>query len=224
MFVSIYLLIIATGFLFSLFPFNKSKGIETTAQNSIVAVLFLALVMELAGAYTASKGINNSLLYNLGWVYVESLLLIFYLCLLEANQAFRRKIGWISLGIVCWGLINSLFFQPIGTVFQYFTFLPFALLIVFLVLRFLIQLIQMKTYADMDLIQLPHFWISWAILLFYFEAILLFGTYQFHPVFVLDHVHLLFTINQLVAGLMYLVFGLAFMLPWLYRKSVAFIE
>ncbi|MFD2200430.1 hypothetical protein [Shivajiella indica] len=224
MFGSIYLLIIAIGLLFSLFPFPKSKGIETTAQNCIIVILFLALVMELAGAYTASKGINNSLLYNFGWVYAESLSLIFYLCLLEVNRAFRRRIGWISLGIVCWGLVNSLFFQPIDSVFQYFTFLPFALLIVFLVFRFMIQLIQMKTYADSDLIQLPHFWISWAILLFYIEAILLFGTYQFHPVFVLDHLHLLFTINQLVAGLMYLVFGLAFMLPWLYRKSVAFIK
>lgn len=221
---SIYLFVIAIGFLFSLFPFRKSKGIETAAQNIIIAILFLALVMELAGAYTASKGVNNSLLYNLGWVYAESLLLIYYLSLLEVNQAFRRRIGWISLGIVCWGLFNSLFFQPIETVFQYFTFLPFALLIVFLVFRFLIQLIQMKTYADRDLIQLPHFWISWAILLFYIEAILLFGTYQFHPVFVLDHVNLLFTINQLVAALMYLVFGLAFMLPWLYRRKFTFIE
>ncbi|MGY6741796.1 MAG: hypothetical protein ACXIUQ_03595 [Cecembia sp.] len=224
MFGSFYLFVIAVGFLFSLFPLRKRKGLESTAQNTIIGVLFLALLMELAGAYSAAKGINNSLLYNLGWVYAESLMLIFYLCLLEVNQKFKRKIVWISLGIVCWGLVNTLLFQPIDTVFQYFTFLPFAFLIVFLVLRFLIQLIQMKTYADRDLIRLPHFWISWAILLFYMEAILLFGTYQFHPVFVLEHVHLLFTINQFVAGLMYLVFGMAFMLPWLYRKSFAYIE
>lgn len=224
MFGSFYLFVIAVGFLFSLFPLRKNKGLESTAQNVIIAILFLALVMEFAGAYTAVRGINNSLLYNLGWVYAESLLLIFYLCLLEANQVFRSKIGWISLGLVCWGLINSLFFQSIGTVFQYFTFLPFALLIVFLVFRFLIHLIQMKTYADRDLIQLPHFWISWAILLFYIEAILLFGTYQFHPEFVLAHVQLLFTINQLVAGLMYLVFGLAFLLPWFTKKKFALIE
>lgn len=224
MFGSFYLFVIAVGFLFSLFPLRKRKGLESTAQNTIIGILFLALLMELVGAYTAARGINNSLLYNIGWVYAESLLLIFYLSLLEVNQKFKRKIVWICLGIVCWGLVNTLLFQPIDTVFQYFTFLPFAFLIVFLVLRFLIHLIQMKTYADRDLIQLPHFWISWAILLFYFEAILLFGTYQFHPVFVLDHVHLLFTINQLVAGLMYLVFGLAFMLPWLYRRSLAFIE
>jgi len=224
MFDIIYLFIIAIGFILSLISFRKKLGKETVAQNIIIAILFLALVMELAGAYTASKGVNNSLLYNLGWVYAESLLLIFYLSLLEVDQAFRRKISWISLGIVCWGVFNSLFFQPIEAVFQYFTFLAFALLIVFLVFRFLIKLIQIKIYADRDLIQLPHFWISWAILLFYLEAIFLFGTYQFHPVFVLDHMSLLFTINQLVAGLMYLVFGFAFMLPWLYRKNVAFFE
>ncbi|PSL00516.1 hypothetical protein [Cecembia rubra] len=224
MFGGFYLLVIAIGFLFSLFPLRRIQGVESTAQNCIISILFLALLLEGLGDYTASRGINNSLLYNFGWVYLESLLLIYYLIQLEIDWGFKRKIIWASLGVLIWGMVNSLFFQPIDTVFQYFTFLPFALLIIFLVLRFLIQLIQMKTYADRDLIQLPHFWISWAILLFYMEAILLFGTYQFHPVFVLDNLHLLFTINQVVAGLMYLVFGLAFMLPWLNRKRVTFIE
>ncbi len=61
------------------------------------------------------------------------------------------------------------------------------------------------------------------IFLFYIEALLLFGTYQFHPVFVVNHVKLLFTINQFAAGLMYLVFGLAFMLPRLYKGRLFFL-
>ncbi|RZS95595.1 hypothetical protein [Cecembia calidifontis] len=224
MFGNFYLLIIATGFLFSLFVKRKNQGIESTAQQTIIAILFLALLMEGLGVYLAAKGINNSLLYNVGWVYGESLLLIFYLSLLEVNQVFKRKIAWISVGLVVWGLVNTLFFQSITTEFQYFTFLPFTVFIIFLVVRFLFHLMQMKAYADRDLIRLPHFWISWAILLFYVEAILLFGIYQFHPVFVLDHVQLLFTINQFVAGLMYLVFGLAFILPWFNTKKLALID
>jgi hypothetical protein len=219
MFGNFYHLAIAIGFLVSLILLRKKTGKELVAQKVITITLFLVLIMELAGYYTASKSINNSLLYNTGWIYIESLFLIYYFNLLEIDKKFKRSIFYISLGLLAWGLINSLSFQSPTQVFQFFSFLPFSLFIIFLAIRFLKNLIDMKIYADYNLVLLPHFWICWMILLFYIEAILLFGIYQFRPVLILDNVHLLFTINKLVAGLMYLVFGLAFMLPWLYKKK-----
>ncbi|MFC0262508.1 hypothetical protein [Fontibacter flavus] len=220
MFGNFYHLAIAIGFLVSLILLKDKKGKELIAHKVIAFTLFLVLIMELAGSYTASKSINNSLLYNIGWVYIESFLLIYYFNLLEFNEKFKRSIFYISLGLLALGLINSLFFQSLTQVFQFYSFLPFALLIIVLAVRFLTNLMNLRVYADYNLVLLPHFWICWAILLFYIEAILLFGAYQFRPVLVLDNVHLLFTINKLVAGLMYLVFGLAFMLPWIYKKKL----
>lgn len=219
MFVNIYHLAIAIGFLVSLILLKEKKGNELIAHKVISITLFLVLIMELAGSYTAYKSINNSLLYNIGWVYVESLLLVYYFNLLEFNKKVKKVILYTFLVLLGCGLMNSLFFQSPTQVFQFYSFLPFALLIIFLAIRFLTNLMNMKVYAEYNLALLPHFWICWVILLFYTEAILLFGTYQLHPVFVLEHVNLLFTINQIVAGLMYLVFGLAFILPWFYKRK-----
>jgi hypothetical protein len=169
--------------------------------------------METAGAYTASRSINNSLLYKIGWVYVESLLLIFYFYSLEQSNSVKNGIRWISVLLFLWGILNSIFIQDITNTFQYFSFLPFALFIISLTMYFLYKILNLKIYADKNLIQIPHFWIICAILFFYIEAVVLFGTYQFYPSIVIEHVSLFFSFNRFLAGLMYLTFGLSFFIP-----------
>jgi hypothetical protein len=211
---SFYHLIIGIALSVSLFSLWKNTGNERTHQKVIVLILLLGLALELAGYYTASKGINNSLLYNLGFVYLESSLLIFYMGLLEINQNFRKKIFFITIGLFLWGIFNSIFFQSLVLEFQFFSLLPFGLFILFLVIRFLTRIMQMKIYPDHQLVLLPHFWICSAILFFYVEVIILFGTYQFNPQFVVEHVKLLFGFNKFLAGIMYFVFGISFLFPY----------
>jgi len=212
---SFYHLIIGIALSVSLFSLWKNSCKERSHQKVIVLILLLGLVLELAGYYTASKGTNNSLLYNLGFVYLESSLLIFYLGLLEINQRFRKKIFFITIGLFLWGGGNSIFFQSLILEFQFFSLLPFGLFILFLVIRFLTQIMLMKVYPDQQLVLLPHFWICSVILFFYVEVIFLFGTYHFNPQFVVEHVKLFFGFNKLLAGIMYLIFGISFLFPHL---------
>lgn len=218
-----YLLAIGTGLIVSLISLNKNSGKERLIQKVIIGVLFWVLIIESIGSYTAAQQINNSIVYNLGFVFIESFLLIYYFSLLEVNKRFKKKI-WIYSGILLiWGVLNSLIYQPIDTVFQFFTFLPFSLLIIFLALRFLVQLMKMKTYANYNLVQLPHFWISWMVILFYVEALFLFGSYQFYPDFVVENLTFMFTFNQLIAGLMYVTFGFSFVFPLISPRKLPLI-
>ncbi len=213
MFGSFYQLSISLGIVISLISLRKNSGRERFIQKVIVFILLWVLVLESIGNYTASRGINNSALYNFGFIFLESFMLIYYFSLIETSLQFKKKV-WIFCGLfILWGFINSYLFQPITLEFQFFSFLPFALLILFLAIRFLIRVMQMKVYAQKNLIRLPHFWISWVVIIFYLEALCLFGSYQFYPSFVLDNVTFLFSVNQIIAGLMYVTFGLAFLFP-----------
>lgn len=188
-----------------------------------MAILFLVFFMEMTGDYTASKSINNSLLYNIGWVYLESVLLIFYFYTLEIDALVKKKIRLITISIMTWGLGNTLFFQDITSTFQFFSFLPFAIAIIILSVHFLSKILNLKIFAERNILSVPHFWIVCA-LLFFCEAVLLFGTYQFYPKPIIENVALLFNFNRLIAGIMYLTFGLSFFIPFFLsrRNSSAF--
>jgi hypothetical protein len=218
---SFYHLIIGIALSVSLFSLWKNSGNERTHQKVIALILLLGLALELVGYYTASKGINNSLIYNLGFVYLDSSLLIFYLGLLEINKRFRKKIFIITIGLFFWGIFNSVFFQSLVLEFQFFSLLPYGLFILFLVIRFLTQIMRLKVYPDHQLVLLPHFWICSAILFFYVEVLFLFGTYQFNPQFVVEHVKLLFGFNKLLAGIMYFIFGISFLFPRLEKFTLS---
>ncbi|MDO9551686.1 MAG: hypothetical protein Q7J63_04180 [Rhodonellum sp.] len=178
--------------------------------------------MEFLGAYTASKGINNSLLYNIGWVYLESMLLLFYFWKIERNSNFKKIIENITYGILIWGLINTIFFQSISSVFQFYSLLPFSALIIFLCLRFLVKVWNFEIFSDSLLISLPHFWIVVGMLFFYLEATIFFGMFQFFPEQVIESIKMLGSLNRFLAGIMYLFFGLSYFIPYFTSKKINF--
>ncbi|GAB2625549.1 hypothetical protein [Belliella aquatica] len=206
----------------SLFASVLFWGIKNKPQiknhGVILAILFLVFLMEITGDYTASRSINNSLLYNIGWVYLESVLLIFYFYTLEIDALVKKKIRLITISMMTWGLGNTLFFQDITSTFQFFSFLPFAIAIIILSVHFLSKILNLKIFAERNILSVPHFWIVCALLFFYCEAVLLFGTYQFYPKPIIENVALLFNFNRLLAGIMYLTFGLSFFIPFFISK------
>lgn len=189
------------------------KSIPRIQINIITYTLALVLVVELIGFYTARQRINNTLIYNIGWVYLESFLLIAYFYTLEQNLFWRKRILQISGTLGVWGIVNSLFLEPIAGALQYFSLLPFAAFLITLAIRLLHHLLNLEVYTQKSLLSTPHFWISSAILFFYLEAVILFGTYYFYPEIIIKNVNIAFTINKLMAGLMYFAFGIAFILP-----------
>lgn len=215
----VYLSVIGLSVVFSLYYIKLKKNDRVQGHGIILGILLLVLIFESIGKYTASMKINNSLLYNTCWVYLESFLLIFYFYRFETSKTAKNKILLFSSFLLVWGIVNSLFFQPIASVFQFYSFLPNSILILILCIRFLSNMLNLRVFKDWNLIALPHFWISTAILFFYVEAVLVFGLFQFSPQFVTDNVSIVFGFNRLMAGMMYLIFGLSFFLPTFFSKN-----
>lgn len=218
MFGSIYLTVIAFGLIASLLYLLFDKKTVHPTQRIFLGILSIVLILETVGLLTARQRINNSIGYNIGFIYLESLLLIGYFYFMEKNLFFRKIILMVTLFIAVWAMVVSVQLQDIRTVFQYFAFLPFGLFILFLSGRLLGQILNLRMFADWDLLLLPHFWISTAIIFFYLEALLIFGAYQFDPEFVVANVRVLFGFNRFIAGTMYFVFGIAFFIPLIYER------
>lgn len=218
MFGSIYLTVIAFGLIAStMYLFFEKKTVHPS-QRIFIGILSIVLILETVGLLTARQRINNSLGYNIGFVYIESLLLIGYFYFMEKSPFFKKIIVLITFLILVWGAVVSVQLQNIQMVFQYYTFLPFGLFLLFLSGRLLGQILNLRMFADWDLLLLPHFWISTAIIFFYLEALLIFGAYQFDPEFVIANVKVLFGFNRFIAGTMYFVFGIAFFIPLIYER------
>ncbi|MFD2034129.1 hypothetical protein ACFSKL_04965 [Belliella marina] len=215
-----YLISIGISLFASLLFWGIKNKPQIKNHGVILSILALVFVMETAGEYTASRSINNSLLYNIGWVYIESILLIFYFYTLEDDSKMKKKIRLLTIPIILWGLINTIFLQDITKEFQYYSFLPFATMILFLSIYFLKKILDLKIFAEKNLLEVPHFWIICAILFFYIEATVLFGTYQFYPDIVKENVSLFFSFNRVLAGIMYLTFGISFFIPlFMYKRN-----
>ncbi|SIS51903.1 hypothetical protein [Belliella pelovolcani] len=216
-----YLISIGLGLFASLIYWGIKNKPQIKSHGIILLILLLVFGMESAGSYTAARRINNTLLYNIGWVYLESLLLILYFYSLEQSHQLKTGIRWMTVLIFLWGILNSFLYQDMTNTFQYFSFLPFALFIIGLTGLFLYRILNLKLYPDKNLVQIPHFWITCSILFFYVEAIVLFGTYQFYPSVVVAHVDIFFSFNRFLAGLMYLTFGLSFFIPLFINKRAS---
>lgn len=215
---SIYHTVIALSLLVSFLSLFGTNKEELSSHRLILVTLGWVLFFESYGLITARQGINNSLLYNVSWVYIESMLLIGYFYLLEKSPQFKKRIIQISIIILLWGLFNSIFFQPIALTLQYYSLLPFGVFIIVLSIRLLKNILNLKLYPDHNLLAIPHFWVSSTVLFFYIEALVLFGTYQVNPGFIVENVTVLFGFNKFMAGLMYLFLGMAFIFPHLSKN------
>ncbi len=205
-----YLTIIGISLSMALVGFIYKSKATLKPFYFILVTLILVMLMESLGKYTAQRGINNSLLYNMGWVYLESALLIGYFLSFEKNEKTKHILTLISIALFSWGATNTLLIQNITNTFQFYSFGPLALYLIFLAIRFLSQLLRLQIYPNHNLLRLPYFWIAITILFFYAEALLLFGTYQYFPEYVIRNVEPLFSLNRLLAGIMYATFGLSF--------------
>lgn len=200
------------------YPFLKNYKKDKT-QKVILAILGLVFAMEFIGFYTSSKGVNNTLIYNIGWVYVESLLLLLYFFKIERNSNLKTNLKYITYVILIWGFFNSVFFQSISSTFQFFSFLPFSILIIFLCIRFLIKVWNFEIFSNDMLIGLPHLWIVVGMLFFYIEVTIYFGMFQFFLKQVYESINILGALNRFMAGLMYLFFGLSYFIPVFINKK-----
>ncbi|WP_194776010.1 hypothetical protein [Pararhodonellum marinum] len=217
---NLYLILLVISLISGLVYFFQKNTPPDHSQKVILGILCIVMAMEFSGSFFARKGINNTLLYNLGWIYLESFMLIGYYFTLKKDRKFQKRIFQIAMMLLIWGMVNSMFFQQIDKVFQFYSFLPFGMLIIYLSMNLLLDIINLRFYPKENLLTLPHFWINCFIIFFYIEALLVFGTYQFFPEMVIANVKVIFGFNRLMAGIMYLTFGLAYFIPMIYQKTI----
>ncbi|WP_229802418.1 hypothetical protein [Echinicola pacifica] len=176
----------------------------------MMIILAFVFFLEAVGGYTASRSIKNVMLYNVCWIYIESLLIVWYFSLLEKNPKVKRYF-FIGFGAAClWGLINSLTLQPINEEFQYLSLLPMGLLIIGMAIRYYYSIIHLNIYPNTDLMRVPHIWITVGITFFYLEALTLFGYLYLFPTSTSELIFAWSKLNRIMAGIMYLSFGISF--------------
>jgi len=215
----LYLLFISIGVIASLFYFFKNNKKYTNTNKIILGLLIFVLLFELAGNYTANRKINNLILYNICWVYVESILIIGYFYMLHKKATIKNLI-LISTSLVLFlSLLNAIWLEPFVGTFQFNSFALFSILILGLCIHFLIQILRFRVFQDHNILAIPHFWIVVGILFFYFEALVTFGL--IFNVAGLEHrlvIGLLY-FNRIVAAGMYLFLGFSFYSQYVFKDT-----
>src|SRR5690554_4759496 len=217
----VYIFFIFLSLIFSsLFFFIKGKDKKyERAHRLMFSVLLIAFVLEIIGGVTARFGYNNSLFYNLLFVYLETCLLLYFFYLVFKEEKIKKRIIVTLIIYVVFGLVNSLFFQPIQEEFHNYSYAFGSLALIFFAITFFLKVFDLRKYGDRNLLSIPYFWIVTVILFFYSATF-----FYFTPLRLLYDIEraMIAPLNfiiQLLAGLMYLVFGLAFCAPRLFREK-----
>lgn len=215
----LYLLFIALGVIASLlyYFFNDKKYIIT--NKIIVALLIFVLLFEVAGNYTANRNINNLLLYNICWVYIESMMIIGYFYMFHKKEKIKQLILISVVIALSLSLLNTIWLEPIIGTFQYNSFALFSIIIIGLCMHFLIQILKFRVFQNHNILAIPHFWIVVGIMFFYFEALITFGL--IFNVAGLEHrlvIGLLY-FNRIVAAGMYLFLGFSFYSQYVFKDT-----
>jgi len=182
-------------------------------------VLIIAFALEITGGITAQFGYNNSLFYNLLFVYLETCLLLYFFYLIFREDRIKKRIIVTLGGYVAFGLVNSSFFQPIGEEFHNYSYAFGSLALIFFAITFFLRVFDLRKYGDRNLLSVPYFWIVTVILFFYSATFFYFTPLRLLYDIERSMIAPLNFIIQALAGLMYLVFGLAFYAPRLFKEK-----
>ena len=219
--MSIYIFFIFLALLLSIpyFFFREKDEEYKRAHKLIFVLLIIVLILEIIGELTSQYVYNNSLFYNLLFVYVETCLFFYFFNLIAENGRMKTYISIIFSAYVFFGIINSLFFQPLHLGFHNYSYAFGSLAIIGLAIKFFMDVFNLKRYEDKNLLSIPYFWIVTVIFFFYSATF-----FYFTPLRLLYNIdksliESLSIIIQFLAGLMYIVFGLAFYAPYIFREK-----
>ncbi|HSJ69695.1 MAG TPA: hypothetical protein VK921_18580 [Anditalea sp.] len=214
----IYLLFIFLAIVASVFYYFKNEKRYLNTNKIILGLLVFVLLFEIAGNYTANRNINNLLLYNICWVYLESLLIIGYFYMMHKQAMVKRVIMITGSIVLLISLLNGIWLESFVGEFQYNSFAMFSILILGLCLHFLFQIQKFKVYQNHNILAVPHFWIVVGIFFFYLEALITFGV--IFNVVGLEHriVFGLMYFNRIMAAAMYIFLGFSFYSQYLFKN------
>ena len=155
----VYIFFIFLSLIFSfLYFFSKDRDAEYGKVHQLMfVVLTIVFVLEITGGITANIGYNNSLFYNLLFVYVETCLLLYFFYLIFRDDVIKKRIIVTIWGYIVLGLVNSLFFQPIETEFHNYSYAFGSLALIFFAITFFLRVFDLRKYGDRNLLSVPYF-------------------------------------------------------------------
>lgn len=213
-----YNLIIFAGMLFSIPCFFLDLRQYRNSHRVIFMILVLVSIVEGYGRYLGSNGIRNAWVYNFGFVYSETILVMVYFSMVFDNIKVR-KFFWIMAGLFgLFAFANLGFLQPIDQLHS--NSLSIASIIIILSsLYFFFRLLTKDLYLEEKLWQVPDFWVVSFFLLFYSSSLLYFTFIADINALGVDLQKLLNFVLLLISGTMYLFLGLVYYLPLLRQSN-----
>ena len=212
-----YNLFIITGMLVSIpcfFLDIKDKGIH----RIVFSILLLASCLETFAVYSTSLGIQNAFHYNIFYIYLETFIILYFFHTLFSQEKRRVIILYAGIFLFLWGIINSLYFQSIYT-FQTYSYSLAGIMIIGCSIYFFYGIFFKYWYKDLNLLSVPFFWIVTVILFFYSGSFLFFSTQTMWLELDLSLYLSLSMINKVLAITMYLVMGIAFYAPFVFKDK-----
>lgn len=212
---------ILTGLLLSI-PcfFLDLKGFKK-GHRMVFFILVIVSIVETYGRYLGSQGIRNHWVYNIGFAYGETILILVYLSVILNNSKSKVLFRFTALLFGLFGILNSLFFDPIDQ-FHNYSLTIGSILIILGCFYFFYVVMTQDTYLDEKLWHVPDFWVVSFFLLFY-SASMLFFTFLYNIIELEDVMwKQLNFVLKVIGGTMYLVFGFVYYIPVFAKKNSPF--
>ncbi|MCL6260532.1 hypothetical protein M3O96_15625 [Aquiflexum sp. TKW24L] len=184
----------------------------------VFSILVLVSIVEVYGGYLARQGIRNHWVYNIGFVYGETILILTYLSVVLNSQKSKVILKLTALLFGIFGILNSFFFDSIVQ-FHNYSLTIGSILIILGCFYFFYVVMTQDTYLDEKLWQVPDFWVVSFFLLFY-SASMMYFSFLYNIIELEDAMRSrLSFVLKVIGGTMYLVLGLVYYIPVFSKKK-----
>jgi hypothetical protein len=219
-YINWYIGLIGLGMLLSIPNFLNINKSYKKGHLIVFCILLLAFSLEIAGYYMSNNGIPNVIYYNLFFVHLETYLILYLFSIVFDSKKTTRWLIAAGLALFLSGIIISLFFQTIN-LFQTYSYALASIFIIFISIYFYYTIIFQNKYQDIQLVNLPYFWIISFVFFFYSASFLFFISTNIWLKLDIQLYYSLSLMNQILAGMMYLIMGLAFYVSFLFKGREA---
>jgi hypothetical protein len=214
----LYLPLIWLGTTASIPTFFISNHSYKNQHRCIFLILITISILESYGFYTSSKGINNAMAYNIVFVYLETILILYFFALISNTSGFTKKVFLIITLYILWGVFNTAFIQSWEQL-QTYSFSVGSFLIIGFSLHYFYRIFKANTFESQNLLSVPSFWIVTFVLFFYACSFLYFSSVRLMDVNSFGFYRIIYNMILILGSLMYLIMGLAFYTPYFFKKT-----
>ena len=184
----------------------------------VLFILFTELVSVAIWTNSNASVGENSFLFNLLYIYIRPTVMLLLFSQLPFSCHLQKTVLPAVGGFLVFGLLISLYFQPINESLQSYSYLLGHALVLSYSVIFFKDILKQSKFRDVNLLSLPYFWMASLILFSYGERYIFFILTHYYPSIGNYGVGHVFIWVQFLAGIMYLSLGLSFFAPRVFNK------